>query len=134
MDTSQQLKQLNTARTRLITDLTILLTDPLVRSADVSALQGQLSEVEAEIGRIRGSGIIVTDHAVIRYLERVMDLDIHQLRHDILPAHTLKLAMQLGNGQYPIGNGARAVVRDNTVVSIVKKPDKSKKRSRPISR
>ena len=134
MDILQQLKPLNMARTRLISDLTRLLTDPLVRSADVSALQRQLIDVEAAIDRIRGSEIIVTDHAVVRYLERVMGLNIQQLRCDILPAPTARLAMQMGNGKYPLGNGARAVVYDKKVVSIVKKPVNQNRRPRPISR
>ena len=80
MDTLQQLKPLNMAITRLIGDLTRLLTDPLVRSTDVSALQRQLTDVEAAIDRIRDSDIIVTAHAVVRYLERVMGLNIQQTK------------------------------------------------------
>lgn len=66
--------------------------------------------------------IHVTDHAIIRYFERVLGLDLTDIRKELSSAKINKMYSTLGDGKYPLeqGNGARAVVVDNTVVSVVK--------------
>lgn len=91
--------------------------------------------------------IIVSDHAVIRYLERVKGFDIKSLRkeidssavgdHEIIQhlenvmhinieairkgITTEKLVTQvstIGDCKYPIGDGFLAIIRENTIVTI----------------
>lgn len=69
----------------------------------------------------------VTNHALLRYLERHLKLDIEQLRADVLPQDALMLhaITVLGNGTYPVGDSHRIVVKDNTVVTVLPYTDKS---------
>jgi hypothetical protein len=62
--------------------------------------------------------LLVSDHAMIRYMERVMGLDLEDLKAEIsnidMAAHA-----QLGDGNYPIkAISARAVVKDGVIVTV----------------
>jgi hypothetical protein len=62
--------------------------------------------------------IIVTDHAIVRYLERIAGVDIEGLREEIKKETELAGGV-LGNGKFMIGGGFRAVVSDGRVVTII---------------
>jgi chromosome segregation ATPase len=62
---------------------------------------------------------VVTEHALLRYVERVMGLDLDQVKSEILTDDTIKLMKTLGDGKYPIHDGHKAVVKGMNVVSIV---------------
>ena len=58
-----------------------------------------------------------TDHAIVQYLRRPMEQDIDCLVIRIRNLVSCKVGL-LGDGEYPIGEGHRAVVKDNKVVTI----------------
>ena len=78
----------------------------------ISDLQFQLQKAEDDQRELE-----VSEHAIIRYLERVMQIDVDNIRNTIIgevgKAHTA-----MGSGHYPIGNGCRAVIKNKTVVTI----------------
>lgn len=67
--------------------------------------------------------IKVTDHALIRYLDRVGDYDIEEIRRQMVTKelrHTIKLVGN--NGKFPVGDGKHVyVISDGTIVSVVPK-------------
>lgn len=66
--------------------------------------------------------IKVSDHAIIRYFERVLDLDLTDIREELSSDRINVMYSKLGDGKYPIeqGAGMRAVIVNNTVVSVIK--------------
>ena len=66
------------------------------------------------------TGVDVTDHAVIRYIERVMGIDVAELRRRIAGGTVTKCAGVIGDGRYPVEPGVKAVVRGGKVVTIIK--------------
>jgi len=63
----------------------------------------------------------ITDHAVIRYLERVKGIDIASIRREM---HTdaLDAAVMLGAHTVKLGNGCRMQLVGQTVVTVKPKP------------
>lgn len=61
----------------------------------------------------------VSDHALIRYMERVYDLDFEKVREEMLPIEVQIAALTCGDGRYPIGDNFIAVIKANTVVTIL---------------
>jgi hypothetical protein len=57
----------------------------------------------------------VTDHAVLRYLERVKGIDIEAARQEL--GHVVDRAVELGAGAAII-DGVRYVLSDRTVVTV----------------
>lgn len=84
-------------------------------------IQKQIYEAQQELEKTSKSDeLIVSDHSLIRYLERVKGLDIEALRQEIVTDELKALYKQLGDGKYPIQQeGGRAVVKDGVIVSIV---------------
>ncbi len=63
--------------------------------------------------------IEVSDHALVRYLERACDLDLDRVRNDIVPLDVQVAALVCGDGRYPIGNQFIAVIKNFTVVTVL---------------
>lgn len=71
---------------------------------------------EALLGR---EGMIeISEHAVLRYAERVLGLNQDEVRATIV-AKIAPFVRTLGDGKYPVGHGCVAVVHNGTVVSVV---------------
>lgn len=60
----------------------------------------------------------VTDHALVRYLQRVVGLDVEAFRLTMLTPAQLKMAKTLKECDIPLGGGVTAVVRGGVVVTI----------------
>lgn len=61
----------------------------------------------------------VSEHALIRYVQRVYGIDMEKIESEILTEANKKAARSVINGKIPLGNGFRAVVKNMTIVSIV---------------
>lgn len=65
--------------------------------------------------------LTVSEHAIIRYIERVLGINIDEVVEKILPSKEVELIKELGNGRYPIQNGEfKVVVRNGVVVTVHK--------------
>lgn len=65
--------------------------------------------------------IKITDHAVVRYLERVQKLEMETVVHqELLTEPVRKMYAQLGDGTYPTGKGTtRVVIKEGTIVTVI---------------
>jgi len=64
--------------------------------------------------------VVITDHAIVRFLERVKGIDRKQVENEILTPEILRLINQLGgNGTYP-GKDGFSVCMKNGVVKTIK--------------
>ena len=74
--------------------------------------------------------ISISDHAIVRYMERVYGLNIDDLKAEMITPQIMVSIGALGDGRYPVGNGnaaqCHAIVVNNTVVSVIH-------RSQPVS-
>lgn len=64
---------------------------------------------------------VVTDHALVRFMERVMGLDVHEIidKH-ILNDNVRSTINAIGqNGKFPIDENSIAIVQNNTIVTII---------------
>jgi hypothetical protein len=60
----------------------------------------------------------ITDHARVRFMERRMGMDIEAIDKEIIKNGFGGQRRKIANGRYSIGEGCRAVVYCNTVVTI----------------
>ncbi len=67
--------------------------------------------------------ITVTDHALIRYLERVGDYDIEEIRQQMVTPVLEQMVKLVGDtGRYPVGDGRNMfVLLNGRIVSVVPK-------------
>ena len=62
--------------------------------------------------------ITITDHAIVRFIERRYEIDIDAIRRAILPGHVRAQVEQLGNGRFPIDGELCIVVDQGRVVTV----------------
>lgn len=92
---------------------------------EVAYLQQQLSAKQKELAAIDKRIALedkvpnVSDHALIRYLERVMGFDLNQVREKMLST-TVYSAIEAGADAVSIDN-IKFVVKDKTIVTTVGK-------------
>lgn len=63
--------------------------------------------------------IPVTDHAIVRYFERIEGRDIDQIKKEINNPDLIEQFEVLGNGDYPVKNKYYARIRHKKVVTIL---------------
>lgn len=87
-------------------------------SAIISSFELKKAKLQSRLSKTLHNGIDVSDHAVVRYFERVLGHDIFAIRSTIAKHIS---DMHVGNGFYPIDNKHSAVVQDGSVVSVIPK-------------
>lgn len=82
----------------------------------ITNLADQLSKVESDLAK--PVDIIISEHAILRYLERVQGMDMKELHEQIKEEFGLG-AIAVKDGEYKLNvNGWRLVLKENTLVTI----------------
>jgi hypothetical protein len=82
----------------------------------ITNLADQLAKVESDLAK--PVDIIISEHAILRYLERVQGMDMVELRETIKEEFGLG-AIAVKDGEYKLNvNGWRLVLKENTLVTI----------------
>ena len=63
-------------------------------------------------------GPIVTEHATLRYAERVLGLDVQEIEKAILTPEVVSFIKTFKHGKISVGHGMRAVIEDCHVITI----------------
>jgi hypothetical protein len=77
--------------------------------------------LEAKLATLTSAEPTVTEHAILRYLERTYGLDLKELALQVLPDSVRQQVKALGKGKYPVGNSHYVVVKNNVVVTVLGK-------------
>ena len=62
---------------------------------------------------------IISDHAMVRYFERVLGVDVEALRLTMLTTSQLAMVKSMHEGELPIGGGHHACIRNGRVATIL---------------
>lgn len=96
------------------------------KKKELQSLKDRQTNLEKEISRLTYlkkcilTKIEITDHALIRYLERVYDLDLQTLKNEIYSEEAVALARRMGGkGKFPSKNGFYFIFDNFKIVSVV---------------
>ena len=89
--------------------------------AKVRKKQSMVGQLESRYKALTRGAPKVSEHALLRYLERGKGVDMDEIKKEIERALPVDAIKELGDGKYPIGNGLRAVVKENVVLTVAKK-------------
>lgn len=90
---------------------------------DIEKYRNQMKGIDDEINRLR-INIVVSEHAFVRFFERVLGHDLEEIKEQILPPDVMALVQGLGDGSYPVGTTHRVKIKNNTVVTVLTKDEK----------
>lgn len=106
----------------------------MIKSKSQSVID-KLKDVEKNIEELRLSQteIIVSDHAVVRYLERVMGMSIDSIKKKIVTEKVNELINKLGNGVFPVDDVFKITVNNKVVTTVLLNNQKTSLSKKPQS-
>lgn len=124
MDAKQINDEIKALRRRISerqTDLKAARADAEEKDQRVRDIEAGLAELSRRLQSLQENmrDPVVTDHGLLRYLERVQGLDVEAARAEMLSERAVEAIRFTRTGKVPIGNGRRLVVKDMAVVSVV---------------
>lgn len=114
-----ELKAMKTQVAKLLAEADELTTKATELTMKASDMRAEAKKLQAKIDNAGQKEIVVSEHAMLRFLERAMGVDLDELSRRVLDDDTRALIDELGDGKYPIDEGLRAIVRNRVVVSVV---------------
>ena len=89
----------------------------------IQSLQQDLRDVYQRITMVeqQTATIVVSEHALLRYFERILGYDLEVLRTALMPPATVDLVTRLGSGTYPVvvdGQTVRVRVQDRVATTV----------------
>lgn len=82
--------------------------------------QSTIDKLTAEIDKLKkkSNKIVVSEHALLRYFERVMKFDLEEIKKKVLPETLDTPVKTLGSGTYPTETH-KVRIKDGVVVTIL---------------
>ena len=118
-----KIKNLQVLITKLNSDISYLKSQQDEILSQITLKQSQINKYQKEIDLLQKNSddIIISEHALLRYLQRVYKLDITKIEHEIIDQKTKQKIKQCGNGKYKVENDFYIKVQDNVVVTVLEK-------------
>ena len=131
-----ELKSLETRRNKVKEVLKVRKGEQVNLSREINQLIKNVKDIESSINALKvdnisNKSITVTEHAILRYLERVEGIDMEAVKKSIVSEKTLQMISKLGPGYYPCDASPvwknsyrprttfRIRVKDNAVVTVL---------------
>jgi vacuolar-type H+-ATPase subunit I/STV1 len=112
-----ELKSLSTQKTQIVAQLKHLQVEQVQLKSRLTDLNTQLSSINQKIKQVK-SVPVVTEHALLRYIERVLRVNLQEIQERILTKELVGHMQSNGSGDFVIAPGVWAVIQDRVVVSI----------------
>ena len=118
---SAEQKALETRRNELQAERKVLvgeIADKQQISAVMKKKIGLLHKKIESIKEATPKKIIVSEHAMLRYLERVRGIDLQEISDIILTEKSVKVVQEFGDCKINTENGFKIIVKNNSVVTV----------------
>jgi hypothetical protein len=113
-------KELNSRLHKLKQKLNSKNYDKGVLTKEIEDIEKKIISIEKQIQDYNNQGIVVTEHAVLRYIERVLGIDTIEIRKKILDEKSKEDILTLGNCLYP-RDGYKIRVQNKRVLTVITK-------------
>ena len=96
----------------------------------VSALSDKIKSLKKQCEALKTREIIISDHAVVRYFERVEGFDIENIKAAICPDSAKKQIGVVRTGSFPVRSGEKnwkLKVKDGIVATLIADTEEEEK-------
>lgn len=126
---SHKLKHLERRKHGTLNEISGLKEERKALDTKIKAAEGQLRKITDEIKDITvEQGIVLSEHAMLRYFERVLGYDLAKVRDEILSVALTERIRMLRSGVFPAENQDgikyKLRVKDGVVVTILGEDEK----------
>ena len=116
---ASELKALKTRRDALYQQ-NLQLKEQVVEAQRLqSATQHKLQAVDKQIADLVEAEPVVSEHAILRFLQRGIGIDMDDVRNEIMTPNVRAVATNNGSGRVPISKGCTALVKKGVVTTVV---------------
>lgn len=116
---SEKLKQFKSRLSKLNVDLEASKDELIFIQDKYNLIKQQIKDIKDKIKNIKKDKVILTEHALFRYIERFYEIDINKIKDEILRDKTINKVLTCGDGTYPLQNGMKIIVKNNTIVTTI---------------
>lgn len=116
---SGKLKGLKTRRSDLLNEITQLRDDYSHLKRKIDSTQGRINKIDKEIEDMTEVEPVITEHAILKYIERVMGFDLDNVRSEILNESTLPMVKSMKSGKFPLHDGHKIVAKNMSIVTVI---------------
>lgn len=114
---SHELKQLRTRLAKAEAEANTAREDVRLAQKRETDCRKLVASLKQQIEKMEGKSIIVSEHALLRYFERVLGYDLDAITKGLLTDEATAMINAMPNGKIP-SVGCRLVVSDGVVVTI----------------
>lgn len=118
MKNRHELKLLQAKKTKLEVEIISLEKDQKQIAKEIDNKKRELNAICQEIESFANKEPIISEHAMLRYIERVIGIDLGDIEKHILSEQNRKLIDFAGNCRIK-SNGVELIVKNRCVVSVV---------------
>ena len=115
---TSNLKALQVKKTKLEKELEDLEKEKNEICKGINEKKKQLSNVNSDIKQLK-SNVVITEHILVRYLERIKGINMKEIQKEILDESLKKQIMTLGSGKF-YKNGFKLIVKNYSIVTVKK--------------
>lgn len=110
-------------RRNISNEMRVLEKEVSTLNQEVSTKQKSLAEKKRSLELLRrefaAEGITISDHALMRYLERVMGFNLSVFTNEIISEDLKKqVGFVGGSGKFPLGNH-QIIMKDFSIITII---------------
>jgi predicted transcriptional regulator len=87
--------------------------------SSLQKVNNEINQIQHEIEKQISSKPQISDHALLRYLERTEQINIEQLKDQLLTPKLVEIINTFHSGRFPISNDLQAIVKNNTITTII---------------
>ena len=122
VQTASQLKQLQVRKDKMKTEIEGLQTDKKELNKSINERENKLGAINSQIKDLQtqSAEIIVTEHALLRYFERILGFDLEEIKQQIITPKIEGQIRALKSCKLPF-EGHFLIVKGSSIVSIVEK-------------
>ena len=86
----------------------------------INEFNDELRKIKAEIQATenRNKELVITDHAIVRYLERVRGFDVEKCKEQMASKQVVEAIQKSGLKKYPIGKNLHLIIENGKIVTI----------------
>lgn len=119
MKEAHKLKGFQSQISKLEADCDVIKEELEIKKNELREKINAIFFIKSQIKKLQKTdGLKVSEHAIIRYIERVEKRNIQEIENKIANKRILELVDKFKSGEFPSGNGFSVVVKNNTVVTI----------------
>ena len=114
-----ELKGLQVRKSKLLAEIKVSKQETTAAQEKLVALRAKLAAVEKQLLKHKetSKGLVISEHAYVRYFERVLGYNLNEVKDWIVPPDVMAMCKKIGNGKYKTKTH-EVIIKDNTVITV----------------